>query len=115
MLVVNGFGKLTLLHNVNYLQENLFCNEANVLGLCGDESQAEVYRVDPKSASTNFEITAPAWRDLKSLQQRADLDTLVVPDQNPQVTRVKNSLWILPLVLTTILEAKSLVPSVLIP
>jgi hypothetical protein len=115
MLVVNGFGKLTLLHNVNYLQENLFCNEAKVLGLCGDESQAEVYRVDPKSASTNFEITAPAWRDLKSLQQGADLDTLVVPDQNPQITRVKNSLWIPPLVLTTILEAKSLVPSVLIP
>jgi hypothetical protein len=111
----NGFGNLILLHNICYLQENLFCNEAKVLGLCGDESQAEVYRIDSKSASTTLELHVPAWRDLKGLQPGADLDTLVVPDQNPSVARFKNSLWIPPLVLNTIFEGKSLDPAVLIP
>jgi len=29
-LVVNGFGKLVLLRNVSYLQENLFCSESKI-------------------------------------------------------------------------------------
>jgi len=33
ILVVDGFGKLVLLHSVSYLQENLFCNESKILGL----------------------------------------------------------------------------------
>jgi len=49
------------------------------------------------------------------MQPGADLDTITVPDQSPTVTRFKNSLWIPPLVLTTILEAKSLIPATLIP
>jgi len=113
MLLVNGFGKLTLLHNVSYLQENLFCNEAKILGLCGDDSQAEVYRIDPKSAANALEISAPAWRDLKGMQVGTDLDSLTVQEQT--ATRIKNSLWIPPLVLTSVLEAKSLAPADLIP
>jgi hypothetical protein len=74
MLLVNGFGKLVLLHNVSYLQENLFCSEAKVLGLCGIDSQAEVYRIDPKSASTSLELPVPTWRDLKGLQPGTDLN-----------------------------------------
>ncbi len=114
-LLVNGFGKLTLLHNVSYLQENLFCNEAKILGLCGDDSLAEVYRIDPKSATIPLEISAPAWRDLKGVQIGTDLDSLTVQEQTASITRIKNSLWIPPLVLTSILEAKSLVPAELIP
>jgi hypothetical protein len=57
----------------------------------------------------------PAWRDLKGVQVGADLDALVVADQNTSVVKFKNSLWIPPLVLSKILEAKSLVPAVLIP
>jgi len=103
MLLVNGFGKLTLLHNVSYLQENLFCNEAKILGLCGDDSQAEVYRIDPKSAANALEISAPAWRDLKGMQVGTDLDSLTVQEQTASITRIKNSLWIPPLVLTSVL------------
>jgi hypothetical protein len=115
LLVVNGFGKLVLLHNVCYLQENIFCSEANVLGLTGEDSQAEVYRIDPKSASMPLELSVPAWRDLKGVQVGADLDALIVAEQNISVVKFKNSLWIPPLVLSTILEAKSLAPAVLIP
>jgi hypothetical protein len=61
MLVVNGFGKLILLHNVSYLQENIFCAESKVLGLCGNDKQAEVYRIDPSSAARSIEFPAPAW------------------------------------------------------
>jgi hypothetical protein len=67
LLVVNGFGKLVLLHNVSYLQENLFCSEAKVLGLCGDGKEAEVYGIDPTSASWALEFQVPSWQDLKGL------------------------------------------------
>jgi hypothetical protein len=74
LLVVNGFGKLVLLHNVSYLQENLFCSEAKVLGLCGDGKQAEVYRIDPTSASRALEFQVPSWRDLKGSQSSSEVD-----------------------------------------
>ena len=32
MRLVNGFGKLVLLHNACYLQENIFCSKSNILG-----------------------------------------------------------------------------------
>jgi hypothetical protein len=48
LLAVDGFGKLVLLHNVSYLQENLFCSESKILGLCGCDDLADVYRIDPK-------------------------------------------------------------------
>jgi hypothetical protein len=115
ILMVNGFGKLVLLHNVSYLQENLFCSESKVLGHCGEGNKADVYRVDSKSATGSFELSVPAWCDLKSLQPGSDLDSLVVPDQNPSTAHFKNSLWIPPLVSVAILEADSLIPSVLIP
>jgi hypothetical protein len=115
ILVVDGFGKLVLLHNVSYLQENLFYSESKVLGLCGDNSHADVFRLDPKSVSTALEFSAPSWRDLKAVQTGSDLDTLVVPDQSPSITRCKNGLWVPPLVYSTILEAQSMVPAVLVP
>jgi hypothetical protein len=59
--------KLVLLHNVSYLQENLFCSEAKVLGLCGDGKEAEVYGIDPTSASWALEFQVPSWQDLKGL------------------------------------------------
>jgi hypothetical protein len=115
ILAVNGFGKLVLLHNVSFLQENLFCSESKVLGLCGDDAQADVYRIDPDSASSSLELQTPLWRDLKNLQPGADLNGLLVPDQNPPMARFKNSMWIPPLVSTSILEAKNLSPEELIP
>jgi hypothetical protein len=62
ILLVDGFGKLVLLHNVSYLQENIVCSELKVLGLCGFDKHADVYRVDPKSASLSTEFPVPAWR-----------------------------------------------------
>ncbi len=86
ILAVDGFGKLVLLHNVSYLQENLFCKESKILGLCGENSRAGVFRLDSKSASTALEFLVPLWRDLKAIQTENDLDTLVVPEQNPSIT-----------------------------
>jgi hypothetical protein len=115
ILAIDGFGKLILLHNVSYLRENLFCNESKILGLYGGESQAEVFRIDSKSASTTLELAVPSWRDLKGTQSSADVGALVVPDQNPTIAKFKNSLMVPPLVLLSILEAQSLVPADLIP
>jgi hypothetical protein len=115
ILTVNGLGKLVLLHNVSYLQENLFCSESKVLGLCREGNQADVFRVDSKSATGSLELSVPAWRDLKNLQPGSDLDSLVVPDQNPSTAHFKNSMWIPSLVSVAILEADSLIPSVLFP
>jgi hypothetical protein len=115
LLVVDGFGNLVLLHNANFLQENIFCSESKVLGLCGDGRQAEVYRIDPVSASKSIEFPVPTWRDIKSSQSNKDVDALIVPEQSPTIARFNQSLWIPPLVLTTFLEAKSLVPAEVIP
>ncbi len=92
MLVVNGFGKLILLHNVSYLQENIFCAESKVLGLCGNDKQAEVYRIDPSSAARSIEFPAPAWWDLKGSQSAGDVEALSVPDQGPSMARFNHSL-----------------------
>jgi hypothetical protein len=74
-----------------------------------------VYRIDPASASKSIEFQVPSWRDLKSSQSIRDVDALSIPDQNPAVAQLNQSLWIPPLVLNSILEAKSLVPAELIP
>jgi hypothetical protein len=52
---------------------------------------------------------------LKGVQSGSDLDALVVPEQNPSMARLKNSLWVPPLVSSNILDAKSLAPLDLIP
>jgi hypothetical protein len=111
LMLVNGFGKLVLC----YLQENIMCSESNILGLCGVDEHAEVYQVDPVSASRAFEFKVPTWRDLTGAQAEADIDALMVPDQNPSSAKVKNSVWLPPLALLTVLEAKSQNPTVLIP
>jgi hypothetical protein len=118
MLLVNGFGKLMLLHNVHnvcYLQENIFCSESKILGLCGDGHQAEAYQIDSDSAASSLDLPVPSWRDLKGAQSAESIDTLGIPDQNPMILCTKFNLFIPPLVLNMILDAKSLVPSVLIP
>jgi hypothetical protein len=114
-MLVNGFRKLVLLHNICYLQENIMCPESKILGLCGVDEHAEVYQVDPNSASCALEFKVPTWRDLKGAQAEADIVALTVPDQNPSSTKVKNSIWLPPLVSLTVLEAKSQNPAVLIP
>ncbi len=115
LLLVNGFHELMLLHQVNFLQENLFCSDSKLLGLSGGLAEASVFRIDPSSASTGLEMPVSVWRDLKNAASAESLESLTVPEQNPSVFHVKNSLIIPPLVLITILEAKSLCPVVLIP
>jgi len=61
ILLVDGFGKLVLLHNMNYLHKSLFCDEEKVLGLCGSGKHAEVFRVSPLSASSTVELIVPSW------------------------------------------------------
>jgi hypothetical protein len=115
LLLVNGFHDLILLHNVSFLQENIFCAESKLLGLLGGTSRAEVYRIDPISASLDLEFQSPVWRDLKNVASADLVNNLQVPDQNPSVFRGKVSLIVPPLVKDAILELGSLVPSVLIP
>jgi hypothetical protein len=93
LLLVNGFGKLVLLHNVCFLQENIMCSESKILGLCGSEEHAEVYQVDSVSASRTLELRVPSWHDLKGSQSEADVDALMVPDQNPTTAKFKNGIW----------------------
>ena len=113
ILLVDGFGELILLHNICYLQENIFCEESKILGLCGDDRQADVYRIDSKTASSPLEISVLTWQDLKGMKLSTDIDSWSVPDQNPTTFQVQP--LDPPLVLITILEAKSLVPAALIP
>jgi len=105
MLLVNGFLKLMLLHDICYLQENVFCSESKILGLSGDGDHAEVYQIDSDTAAGSLELVVPLWRDLKGAQSPEGFDALVVPDQNPSVLRIKNSLLIPPLDLNSILES----------
>jgi hypothetical protein len=115
ILLVNGFHELILLHQVSFLQENIFCSDSKLLGLLGGQAEASIYRIDPVSASMDFETTAPVWRDLKAATSTDHVIALTVPEQNPSVYRGKSSLVVPPLVLTTILEAKTLCPAALIP
>ncbi len=87
MLLVNGLHELILLHQVSFLQENVFCPDSKFLG----------------------------WRDLKAVTSAEDVASLIVPDQNPSVFCRKTSLVIPPLGLTLILEANTLCPATLIP
>jgi len=52
ILLVDGLGKLISLPNIFYLQEKNFCEESRILGLCGDDKQADVFHIDAKSASS---------------------------------------------------------------
>jgi hypothetical protein len=115
MLLVNGFHDLILLHQINFLQENIFCTDSKLLGLLGGLAKATAYRIDPTSASSDFEIPVPTWRDLKSVTSVESVSLLTVPEQNPPVFRGKNSIIIPPLVLSACLEAKTLCPATLIP
>jgi hypothetical protein len=112
LLLVNGFHNLVLLHSISSLQENLFCSESKLLGLYGGTNQADVYWIDPASASQDFEITVPVWRDLKGVQSAEAMNSLSVPDQHPSSFKGKNSLIVPPLALNAILESKSLSPAV---
>lgn len=61
LLLVDGFGKLVLLHNLSYLQENIFCSESKILGLCGQSDKAEVYWIDSIWAKSSLELLVPFW------------------------------------------------------
>jgi hypothetical protein len=115
LLLVNGFGKLVLLHNVSYLHKSIICEESKILGLAGHSEQAEVFRIDPVAATKPLEFSVPAWRDLKGCQTESDVNALTVPDQNPTMVRCKTSLWIPPLVLNVILEVNLSNAAALIP
>jgi hypothetical protein len=114
MLLVNGFHDLILLHQVSFLHENLFYSDSKLLGLLGGAAAADVYRIDPVSASSDFETNVPVWRDLKAVTAAETVAQLTVPDQNPPIFRGKTCLIVPPLVLTSILEAKTLCPATLI-
>jgi len=115
LLLVDGFGKLVLLHNLSYLHKSIFCDESKVLGLSGNSDQAEVFRIDPVSATKHVEFAVPTWRDMKGCQSEEAVNSLTVPDQNPILVKCKACLWIPPMVLTTILEENLYNPAALIP
>jgi hypothetical protein len=115
MFLVNGFHDLILLHQVNFLQENIFCSDSKLLGLFGGLAEATAYHIDPSSASSDFEIPVPSWRDLKSATSVENVSSLTVPEQNPTVFRGKNSIIVPPLVLIACFQAKTLCPATLIP
>jgi hypothetical protein len=115
MLLVNGFKDLVVLHQVSFIQENVFCPESKLLGLVACEAEADIYRIDPISSSSDFETTTPLWRDLKSATSAESVASLVIPDQNPPIFRGKSSLIVPPLDLTAILDANTLCPASLIP
>jgi hypothetical protein len=85
VLLVNGFHELILLHQVSFLQENLFCSDSKFLGLLGGKAEAATYHIDPVSASIDFETTAPVWRDLKAATSPDLVIALTAPEQNPSV------------------------------
>ncbi len=86
-----------------------------MLGLSGGLAEATVHRIDPTSASLDFEMPVPVWRDLKTAASVDNVAVLIVPDQSPPVFHGKNSLIVPPLVLNAILEAKTLCPATLMP
>jgi hypothetical protein len=59
MLLVNGFHDLLLLHQVSFLQENIFCPDSKLIGLSGSNAEAGVCPIDPTSTSMDFETTTP--------------------------------------------------------
>lgn len=115
LLLVNGFHDLILLHQASFLQENIFCSDSKLLGLSGGPAVAELYRIYPVSASADFETTTPVWHDLKNVTSVENVASLTVSVQNPSAFHGKNSLVVPPLVLSSILEAKTLCPATLIP
>jgi hypothetical protein len=92
----------------------IFYSEAKLLGLSGGATEADVYRIDQISASTDFETAVPLWQDLKTAASAENVNLLTIP-QNPPMFCDKSSLIVPLLVLTTILEAMTLCPASLIP
>jgi hypothetical protein len=75
---------------VQYQNQNIFCPESKLLGLSGGGARAD--------------CTSPEAVDL-----------LQAADQNPSVFKGKLGIVIPPLVLTSILEADTMIPASLIP
>jgi hypothetical protein len=91
-MFVNGFSDLILCHQFSFLQEYIFYPESKLLVLFGGSSEAEVYCINLTSASANFEINIPVWRDLKAVTLVDVVALLSVPDQNPPVLHEKASM-----------------------
>jgi len=115
LLLVDGFLELVLLHNVHCFQANVYRPEPKLVALCGGDSRADCYRIDPTSTFSDLEFFTPVWRDLKGISNEDALKSLLPQDQSTNVFKGKRSIMVPPLVWSTILETKSLLPAVLIP
>jgi len=71
--------------------------------------------VDPVSAFQDLEFATPLWRDLKNATTEEAIQNLQPQDQSSSLFKGKQVMIVPPLVSVTILETKSLLPSVLIP
>ena len=56
-----------------------FYSEAKLLGLSGGATEADVYRIDQISASTDFETAVPLWQDLKTAASAENVNLLTTP------------------------------------
>jgi hypothetical protein len=112
---VNGFSKLTLFHNLDYLPANVFPTEPRIVALCGDGIMADCYHIDLTSALTDLKFPAISWRDLKNTTSYNAISNLQAPDQSSTTFKGKCCVIVPTLVSYKILEAKIQNPEVLIP
>jgi hypothetical protein len=115
MLLVDGFSELVLLQNLESLPVNVFRIDPKLIALSREGKIANCYRIDPVSAFTDLEFPAPAWRDLKNVTTPDAITNLLPQDPVTNHYKGKQVMVVPPLVSTTILEAHSLLPEVLIP
>jgi hypothetical protein len=85
------------------------------VALNGVNSKADCYQVDPVSAFQDLEFATPLWRDLKNATTEEAIQNLQPQDQSSSLFKGKQVMVVPPLVSVTILETKSLLPSVSIP
>jgi hypothetical protein len=115
ILLVDGFSELMVLHNMHCLQANVYRAVPKLVALCGEGVTADCYRIDPTTSFSNLEFNTPLWRDLKGVTDEEGIKKLFPQEQPSSTFKGKRMMLIPPLVLSTILEAKSLSPVVLIP
>jgi hypothetical protein len=114
ILLVDGFSDLMVLHNLHCLQANVYRSVPKLVALSGDGVSADCYRIDPTMSFTDLEFNTPLWRDLKSAADEVSIKILLPQEISNCIYKGKQTMVVPPLVLTTILESKSLSPAVLI-
>jgi len=115
ILLVDGFSDLMVLHNLHCLQANVYRSVPKLVALSGDVVSTDCYRIDPTTSFTGLEFNTPLWRDLKSAADEDSIKKLFPQEISNCIYKGKQTMVVPPLVLTTILEATSLSPAVLIP